>query len=153
MSEISGRLINMKLRVNGTADAFKTLVCTENSTFQITSDVNERRTNCGVKTSVATPTFNASGTAVQNVEPTAAEASYNDVKAWIKAGTKLDFQYISEADAGNGFAEGDAVSNTGSGYFTDVSYNASAEADGQPTFDWTFTGTGTIDEYDDESPS
>lgn len=143
----------MRLRPNGSVDAFKTLVCTQNSTFQITSEVNERRTNCGVKTSVAAPTFNASGTAVQNVEPTASEASYNDVKGWIKDGTKLDFQYISEADAANGFTEGDAVNNFGSGYFTDVSYNASAEADGQPTFDWTFTGTGVIDEFDDESPS
>lgn len=151
--ETSGTLINMRVRPSGTADAFKTLVCTTDSQFQITNETSERRTNCGIKTSVADPTFNASGNAVQNVEPTTLEASYNDVKGWQKTKTKLDFNYVSLADAANGLDEGDAVLTLGSGYFTESTYNASAEADGQPTFSWTFSGTGNLDEYDTESPS
>lgn len=153
MSEISGSLINMKVRPNGTLDAFKTLVCTEDSQFQISNEISERRTNCGVKAGISDPTFNASGNAVQNPTPTASEVSYNDVKAWQISKQKLDFNYISEADVVNGFAEGDGVNTFGSGYFTESTFSGSAEADGMASFSWTFTGTGTIDEYDSESPS
>jgi hypothetical protein len=157
MSEVQGKLVNMKIRVNGTLDAWKTLVCTEDSQFQITNETTERRTNCGVKTGVAQATFNASGNAVQNPTPTALEVSYNDVKGWQKGTsgtpTKLDFQYISDADASQGLAEGDGVNNFGSGYFTDTTFTASAEADGVGSFSWSFTGTGTLDAYDEEDPT
>lgn len=153
MSEVSGKLINMRVRQNGTLDAFKTLVCTEDSQFQITNESNERRTNCGIKTSIADPTFSASGNAVQNPEPTSTEVSYNDVKGWQKTKTKLDFKYISDADVSNGLAEGDGVNNFGSGFFTESTFQGSAEADGIGVFSWSFTGTGVLDEYDDESPS
>lgn len=151
--EIAGKLINIWFRPNGTTDEFQAFVCLENSTFQITAETNTRRTNCGPKTAVTDPTFNASGTAVQNVTPTSFEASYHEAKAWMKGLTKLDYKYLSAADVANGFTEGDAVNNFGSGFFTDLTYNASAEADGQSTIDFTFTGTGVLDEYDDESPS
>lgn len=153
MSEIQGKLINLKVRVNGTTDEFKTLVCTEDSQFQITNETSERRTNCGLKTGISDPTFNASGNAVQNPTPTSAEVSYNDVKAWQISKTKLDFKYISDADTVNGLAEGDGVNNFGSGYFTESTFTGSAEADGVGSFSWTFTGTGVLDEYDSESPS
>lgn len=153
MSQITGKLINMRVRPNGTLEDFKTLVCTEDSQFQITNETNERRTNCGIKTSVADPTFSASGNAVQNPTPTALEVSYDDVKGWQKTQTKLDFQYISSADVPNGLAEGEGVNNFGSGYFTESTFQGSAEADGVGTFSWSFTGTGVLDEYDAESPS
>jgi len=155
MSEVAGKLVNMRIRVNGTQDEFKILVCTEDSQFQITNETSERRTNCGVKASAAEATFSASGNAVQNPTPTSLEVSYNDVKAWQKGTngvpTKLDFQYISDADAV--LAEGEGVNNYGSGWFTDTTFTASAEADGIGSFSWSFTGTGTLDEYDDESGS
>lgn len=153
MSEIQGKLVNMRVRVNGTADAFKTLVCTEDSQFQITNETSERRTNCGIKTGISDPTFTASGNAVQNPEPTASEVSYNDVKGWQKTKAKLDFQYISDADTINGLAEGEGVNNFGSGYFTDSTFTGSAEADGVGSFSWSFSGTGNLDEYDTDSPS
>lgn len=153
MSEIQGKLINLKVRVNGSGAAFKTLVCTEDSQFQITNESNERRTNCGIKTSIAAPTFTASGNAVQNPTPTASEVSYDDVKAWQMSQTKLDFQYINDADPVNGIAAGAGVNNFGSGYFTDSTFTGSAQADGIGSFSWSFTGTGTLDQYDDESGS
>lgn len=143
----------MKVRVNGTTDDFKTLVCTEDSQFQITNEISERRTNCGVITGVSDPTFNASGNAVQNPEPTTLEVSYNDVKGWQITQTKLDFKYISEADTANGLDEGEGVNNFGSGYFTESTFSGSAEADGVGSFSWSFTGTGTLDEFDSESGS
>ncbi len=153
MSEVSGRLINFKYRQNGTLDEFKTLVCTEDTQFQITNETSERRTNCGVKTGIAIPTFNASGNAVQNPTPTALEGSYQEVKAAQIANTKMDFQYISDADPANSLIEGEGVNNFGSGYFTDSTFTGSAEADGVGSFSWSFTGTGILDVYDDESGS
>lgn len=153
MSEIQGSLINMKFRVNGTTDEFKTLVCTTDSQFQITNETSQRRTNCGTKTGISDATFNASGNAVQNPDPTEEEVSYNQAKAWQVGKTKLDFQYLSDADVANGLAEGDGVNNFGSGYITETTFTGSAEADGVGSFSWAFTGTGTLDEYDDESPS
>lgn len=153
MSEIQGKLVNMRVRVNGSDAAFKTLVCTEDSQFQLTNETSERRTNCGIKTGISDPTFTASGNAVQNPEPTASEVSYNDVKGWQKAKAKLDFQYISDADVINGLSEGEGVNNFGSGYFTDSTFTGSAEADGVGSFSWTFSGTGNLDEYDTDSPS
>lgn len=147
--DIQGKLINFKVRENGTADAFKALACTEDSQFQITNETTERRTNCGIKTGIADATFNASGNAVQEIPAAADHVSYNEVKGWQKTKTKLDFTYENEADGD--IAEGDAISITGSGYFTDSTYSASAEADGIGSFSWTFTGTGILDEFDDES--
>lgn len=153
MAEVQGNLINMRLRVNGSGDEWRTLVCTEDSSFAITNETSERRTNCGIKTSLSDPSFNASGNAVQNATPTTSEVSYNDVKAWQIAKTKLDFQYISEADVAAGLTEGQGVNNYGSGYFTETTFTGSAEADGVGSFSWTFTGTGVLDQFDDESPS
>lgn len=151
MADIQGSLINFKVRVNGTSDEFKYIACTEDTTFNIDNETTERRTNCGIKQGVADATFNATGNAVQEVPPASDHVSYNEVKAWQKAKTLLDFNYINEADSGAGITEGEAVSITGSGRFTSSSYNASAEADGIGSFSWTFSGTGTLDEYEDES--
>lgn len=139
--------------MNGSGDPFKTLVCTEDSQFRVTNETSERRTNCGVKTSIAIPTFNASGNAVQNPTPTSLEVSYNDVKDWQMTQTLLDFQYINDADTANNIPEGDGVNNFGSGYFTDSTFTGSAEADGVGSFSWTFTGTGNLDQYETESGS
>lgn len=153
MSEIQGKLINMKVRPNGTTEEFKTLVCTEDSSFTITNETTIRRTNCGPKAGISDPDFNASGNAVQNPEPTSSEVSYNDVKGWQITKTKLDFKYISDADVINGLSEGEGVNNFGSGYFTESTFTGSAEADGVGSFSWSFTGTGTLDEFDSDSGS
>lgn len=148
MAEVQGSLINFKVRPNGTAEAFKTLICTEDSQFDINNEVTQRRTNCGIKTSVTDPDFNASGNAVYDYAPLSTQVSWDDIKEWQKAKTKLDFQYENDADAGAGLTEAEAVSALGSGYFTATSLTASAESDGIGSFSWTFTGTGTLDSYD-----
>lgn len=149
MSEVQGSLINFKVRVNGTLDEFRTMICTEDTTFNIDNETTERRTNCGIKQGIADPTFNATGNAVFDYDPLATEVSYDEVKEWQKSKTKLDFMYLNAADAATGLGEGVALSITGSGRFTSSSFNASAEADGVGSFSWTFTGTGVLDEYDE----
>ena len=146
---VTGNLIVFRVRENGTADPFKNVACIETDTFNIDNEVAERRTKCGIITSVADPTFNVTGTAVQEYPLSGDHVSYAEVKGWQKAKTKLDFEYINIA--GGDLTEGIAIDNSGSGYFNSSSYNSSAEADGVGTFDFTFTGTGILDEFDDES--
>lgn len=148
MAEVQGSLINFRVRSNALGGSFKTLICTEDSQFDINNEVTQRRTNCGIKTSVADADFSGSGNAVYDYEPTASQVSWEEIKNWQKSKTKLDFQYINDADAGSGLTEGEAVIVTGSGYFTATSLTASAESDGIGSFSWTFTGTGTLDSYD-----
>lgn len=148
MSEISGKLINFKYRVPPETD-WTVIVCTEDSSFTISVDIATKETNCGIKAAPGIPNFSASGNAVQNVEPTTLEGNYQDVKALILAGTKVQFQYISEADAAQGFTEGEAINNFGNGYFGNLGAAAAATSDGFLTFSWEFTGVGTLDEYDE----
>lgn len=148
MSEISGKLINFKYRVPPETD-WTVIVCTEDSSFTISVDIATKETNCGIKAAPGIPNFSASGNAVQNVEPTALEGNYQDLKALILAGTKVQFQYISEADAAQGFTEGEAINNFGNGYFGNLGAAAAATSDGFLTFSWEFTGVGTLDEYDE----
>jgi hypothetical protein len=149
-NEVSGSLVNLKVRSIGET-TWRVLVCMENSTFTITADIAERETNCGIITRPGIAKFSASGTAVQNASPTSSEAAYAYVKAALVAREKLEFQYISAADVANGQAEGDGINNFGNGYFNEVVANASAAADGMLAYDFTFTGTGTLDEFEDAS--
>lgn len=148
MSEIAGKLINFKYRVHPSTD-WITIVCTEDSTFTISADIATKETNCGIKAKPGIPTFNASGNAVQNVEPTALEGNYQAIKTLIKNGTAVQFSYVSEADAAAGFVYGEAIQNYGDGYFNEVTASASASSDGFLTFSWSFTGVGTLDEFDE----
>lgn len=147
-NSISGKLINFKYRLPGETD-WLTIVCTEDSSFTITSEITTRPTNCGIVGQPGIPNFSASGGAVQNVQPTEFEANYQAIKELIKAGTKVEFSYISEADAAQGFAEGDAINNSGVGYFGELGAAASADDGEVLTFSWSFTGVGVLDEFDE----
>lgn len=146
-TNVQGTLVNFRYRSIGDTN-WITLVCTEDSQFQITNETSTRRTNCGVVKSVADADFSASGNAVQNATPTAFEASYQAVKALQMSKEKVQFSYISLADVAAGLTEGQGISNYGLGYFTDSVASASAEADGVLSFSWSFEGTGNLDSFD-----
>jgi hypothetical protein len=146
MSEVNGDLIVFKVRVNGAGGSFKQIVCTDTVSFDISNDVSTKKTSCGPKTQLTDPTFSASGSGVFENEPLVTQVSWDEIKEWQKSKTKLDFQFVN-TDAAAGLTEGEAVSVTGSGYFTSSTFTGSSE-DGFSTFDFTFTGTGTIDSYD-----
>ena len=147
--EVSGSLVNLRLRPSGTTNPFRTVVCAESSTFDITSETSERRTNCGVKTGISEPSFTATVTAVQEANPTSLQVSYAQLKAWVKSKTKLDFNYNNDADIANGLDQGEGIQNYGSGYVTSLSASSSADADGLLTYDLTLSGTGVLDNYDE----
>lgn len=147
--QIGGKFIDIELRENGSGDPFQTLVCTESSSFEISTETSVKRTNCGISTTVSDATATASGTAVQNIIPTSSEVSYEKMKEWIISGKKVDFRYFNQADTANGILEGAAIENTGSAYVTSLTLNAAADPGEGVTFDWTLTQTGNIDEYDE----
>lgn len=147
-TEVQGNLVNFRIREIGETD-WRTLVCTLDSSFTITNEVNKRRTNCGITASVSDPDFSASGNAVHNAEPTAEELSYNDVKGFQKNKTKLEFSYISGADTGAGLAEGEGFHNYGRGYFTESTLTASAEGNESGSFSWSFEGIAFLDDFDE----
>lgn len=149
--EVKGTLVNFWFRRSGTTDPFLRVVCAESSTFTISSEVSKRRTNCGIKGSVADPEFNASIDAVQNLNPGALEAAYQDVKSFITNKYKADFRYASDADASIGVGFGDGIYNYGSGYFSELGAAASAEPDGILTYSVSFEGVGTLDNFDTSS--
>lgn len=146
--QISGLLVNLEYREVGDTDWIR-LVCTSDSTFTITSDITKQKTNCGIIGAPGTPDFNASGNAVYNIDPGTGEASYNDVKELIKAGTQVQFRYINAADAPNSITLGQAFNNFGLGYFTELTATASAEDDGFGKFSWTLEGIGELDDFDE----
>lgn len=149
MANITGTLVKFWVRDQGTTQ-WREVVCLEDSTFTITNEVSKRRTNCGIKTSVADAEFTASGNAVSDNNPTSAQADYNYIKTRVKAKQIQEFRYYNDADSANGVSAG-YMNNFGDGYFTELGAAASAESDGLLTFSFTFEGTGTLDDYASEA--
>lgn len=149
--EVKGTLVNFEFRRSGTSNPFLKLVCTEDSSFTITSEVSKRRTNCGIKGVSALPEFNASVNAVQNANPGALEAAYQEVKNFIVNQYKMDFRYASYPDAAEGLGYGDGIYNFGSGYFSELGAAASAEPDGFLTYSVNVDGVGVLDVFDTDS--
>lgn len=148
VTKINGSLVGLKYRV-WPSTAWLDVVCVEDSTFEITMDVAERETNCGVITNPGTAKFNAQVNAVQNANPTATEADYKKIKDLMIAKTKVQFLYQNAADVANGIADAEGIYNKGNGYFTSLSATAAATADGVLSYSLTLTGTGTLDDFDE----
>lgn len=146
--EISGNLVGLKYRVWPSA-TWLTVVCVEDSTFEITTEVAEKETNCGIKSKPGIPKFNAQVNAVQNANPTSTEADYKKIKDLLLAKTKVQFLYQNEADAPNSISDGEGIYNKGNGYFTSLTATAGAAADGMLSYSFTLTGTGTLDDFDE----
>ena len=150
--EASGSLLNFEFRRSGTSDAFKRVVCTTDSNGSITSSLTKRATNCGKKGAPAKfPDFQVTLNAVQDANPDANEANYQDIDTYIKNGYKADFRYASAADAASGLGFGDAIYQQGSGYFTELGNAGSAEDGEVITYSFTFESVGTLGTFDTAS--
>lgn len=149
-TEVQGNIVNFQIREIGEQD-WRTLVCTLDSSFTITNEVNKRRTNCGITASISDPDFSASGNAVHNAIPAAEEVSYNDVKGYQKNKTKLEFRYLSLAD--DNLTEGQGFTNYGRGYFTESTLTGSAEGNESASFSWSFEGIAFLDDFDEAQSS
>lgn len=146
--EIAGNLVGLKVRVYPSA-TWLNVVCIEDSTFEMTRDISEKETNCGVKTKPGTLKFNAQVNAVQNANPTSTEADYKKLKDIMVANSKVQFLYANEADNPNGISDAEGIYNKGNGYLSNLTATAGASADGILSYSFTLTGTGTMDDFDE----
>lgn len=131
----SGNLINFYLRESGSNTAYKSVVCVESSSFESTSNVNERVTKCGTLKSpgVINATKNVSG--VVDFAVSGNLLSYKELLDWHLGGTVLDF-VIGDAASG-----ATLVDISGTGFIQDLSIDDSA--DESIGFDMTFNINGT----------
>lgn len=140
-TEIQGLNIRFQVRVSDGSDpTWKTLVCEMDNQAEMDNEVSETDTKCGTFTGVKDMKGNYSGNAVSNAEPTAAEASYEDVVTWQLLKTLLDFRYFNIADGV--LTDGQAVNQQGVGRFTNsVMQGTTGEV---VQFSWAFSPTGAI---------
>jgi hypothetical protein len=120
---------------------WKRLVCAIDDQAEMDNEVSEVDTKCGSFSAVKDMKGSYSGNAVSNADPTTSEVSYQDVIAWQKARTLLDFRYYNMADGTT--LEGAALFQTGQGRFTNSVLTA---ANGETMqFSWTFSPSGEIE--------
>lgn len=140
-NEIQGVDVLFQVRESGGSDTtWKTIVCDVDDQAEMDNEITETDTKCGTSIGVKEMKGNYSGNAVSNALPTSSEASYQDVIAWQKAKTVLDFRYFNEASGA--IAQGVALSQSGTGRFTNSVLTA---ATGETmNFSWTFSPNGEI---------
>jgi hypothetical protein len=142
INEIQGVDVKFQVRVlDGSDPTWKEIVCDIDDQAEMDNEVSEVDTKCGTVTGVKEMKGSYSGNAVSNAAPTSSEASYQDVIAWQKAKTLLEFKYFNEASGSIGV--GEALFQTGSGRFTNSVLTAATGETMQ--FSWTFSPTGEID--------
>lgn len=139
-TELQGALVAFKVRDYGSTSAFKTIVCEETVTFDVSNDVSTTKTKCGVFKGVLAPDFKANGSAVANFVPTSSEYSYNALIEDQKALTKKEFVFESLSDGTNN--EGHLLRMSGAGYF--VNSQMTGNNGETVKFTWSFEGTGTL---------
>lgn len=118
---------------------WKVLVCLTD--YQIPVDVatNAVETFCGTASGRGIPSFNPSGNAIAELNPTTNQVTYRDMLAWEINGDVLNFrvQNLSGGSAaGYLYIKGECtVTNT----------TLTATAGSAVAFSWTLTGQGAID--------
>lgn len=148
-TQASGILVNAYVRDPGVTQ-WRKIVCTTDSTFTISANVTKRETNCGIKAGVGRPQFSASGTAVQNPEPTSSEASYDYLKTRMKNRQYQEFKYQSDADSASGLTEGEAVYNYCDVFISNLEITANSEDGSVVEYSWEVEGYGTLDDFESE---
>jgi len=136
---LQGSDVSFTVRVADTG-TFKTMVCEDTLTFDVTSDITTTKTKtCGTFKGVGTPDFKANGSAVFSTAPGGSEVSYDEVLGWQLAGTKVEF-IIANTNS----TVGDLIRMSGYGYFSQSQFIAN-DSD-VSKFTWTLEGTGTLND-------
>lgn len=138
-TEIQGVDLIFEVREVGETD-WERLVCALDDQAEMDNEVSEVDTKCGTFTGVKELKGSYSGNAVANAAPTGTEVSYDQVLAWQKAKTLLDFRYYNLAFGA--IAEGAAVYQEGQGRFTNSVLTGTTGEVVQ--FSWTFSPSGEI---------
>lgn len=144
-TSFSSNLVAMRVSTVSVADIATNglyIECEVSSSDSMTANVAEKATKrCGTIKTVGTPSVTFSGNAVVAADLTATQASAQQIRQWIDAGTLIYFIYQNEVSGT--VAAGEGVYFAGSGYFNSVSGNYAV--DEIADFDWEFAPSGTLD--------
>jgi hypothetical protein len=138
-TEIQGIDDIFEVREVGEEDWLR-LVCEVDNSAEMDNEVSETDTKCGTFVGVKEMKGNFSGNAVSNATPTSSEASYEQVVAWQKATTLLEFRNYNAAFGA--IAESAAYHFEGQGRFTNT--NKSSASGEVVQFSWTLSPSGEI---------
>lgn len=139
MQTVQSNLVPIELSFDNGA-TWQVLVCLTQYNIPVTTAINTLSTFCGTAVGVGTAAFNASGTAVCELNPTAgAQVTFNTLLAAQMAGLQFKFRVrypITGSVGGSIFMKGDC-------------YSTAIELQGQTNqalqFTWTLTGQGELD--------
>lgn len=131
-----GAIINLYVRDFGTTQAWKKITCNENLSFQMSNDVNTKKTKCGVFKGLLIPDMKITGSGSVNFSPTATETSYDAIQVDQQAIQKKDFRIQDDSTFGT------VIMINGSGYWSqsEVTFNNGETVD----FTFTFEVDGAI---------
>lgn len=136
--------LNMVAQVREVGDTeWLTIVCEIDSQMQLTNDVTEVDTKCGTFAGIKTLKANISGNAVYNVDPEAAEVTWNDIAQWQIDTALLEFLYKNTAFTatdGSPIADGAVIHVFNTGQFVDSTIQGTVGELGK--FSWTFKPSG-----------
>lgn len=102
---------------------WKTLVCIEDWSLDLSTPTTENDTFCGKITGLGVPGGTGSANAVFSTTPAAGEASGEDVLGWFISKTNLQFRALTPSPAGTDFylsAQANITGYTLTGAATDV---------------------------------
>lgn len=135
MAEIQGKDIVIQISSDAGV-TYKTLICLETLTVDMSSATNERETRCGTKTGVSPNKATMTGTFVWDDAPGGTEVSGPDMLSWKNANTSVLVKAVHVTTPAKFFVQGAA-------YLTALTLNAPSD----DVFDgnFTFNVTGTID--------
>jgi hypothetical protein len=116
-----------------------TLVCLTQFNIPLSKAANVTETFCGPEVGLGSGTFNPTGTAVCETEPTSTQVTYKRLLTAWDAEELIQFrlQALGTGSIGNHFYL------RGSCYVTDLDLTLQTAQTIQ--FNWTLTGTGTLD--------
>jgi predicted secreted protein len=134
MAELQGKDVTLQISEDG-GTTWKTLICLDTLTVDLTMDLNERPTRCGIKVGVSPTKGTMTGTSVSDDAPGGTEVSHQKLLDLITAGTKFDVKAVHTTPA-KFYAAAKA-------YLTSLS--AQAPSDDLLDFNWTMNMTGVID--------
>lgn len=138
MSSIQSSLVPIELSFDS-GSTWQTLVCLTQYNLPLETATNQVETFCGTETGLGSQTFNPTGTAVHELTPLPTQVSYTRMlTAWSnKELIQFRSQYPGTGSIGSQFY------HRGSAYVTSLS--PSFQVGQVVQFDWTLTGTGTLD--------
>lgn len=134
MAELQGKDVTIQVSTDS-GTTYKTLICLETLTVDMSSDVNERTTRCGTKVGVSEPKATMTGTFVWDDAPSTAQVSGADMLTWKNNNTQVLVKAVHTTPS--------KLYIQASSYLTSLSLDA--PSDDVLSGNFTFNLTGTID--------